>query len=108
MIVELFFACALINATLYKTKFRLIICRFGKTGDPYRILAFHCNSRVQCLLCCFYTSSVSNLYEIQAAAVTWSAIISCTTVDNFVRRFKSRDSETSFLEEYFSRKRREY
>ena len=48
----------------------------------------------------FDTSSVSNLYEIQAVTVTWSAIISYTTVDNFVRHFKRRDSETSFLEEY--------
>ena len=44
------------------------------TGKPHK-----------CLFCFFYTNSVSILYEIQAFAVTWSAIISYTTVDNFVR-----------------------
>ena len=75
---------------------RSINCRFGKTGDPCRILAFHCNSRVSRVKVVFTLF----LLPILAVAVPWSAIISYTPVGNFVRHFKRRDSETFFLEEY--------
>ena len=52
------------------------------TGKPHK-----------CLFCCFYTSSASNLYEIQAVAVTWSTIISYTPMDNFVRHLVSKKTE---------------